>query len=39
MTNSLPEESGVVAKLVQHLLDDIKPLVSQTKVMLCNPLN
>lgn len=39
VTNSLPEEGGVVAKMVQHILDDIKPLVSQTKVTLCNPLN
>lgn len=39
MTNSLPEEGGVVAKLVQHMLDDIKPLVSRTKVTVCNPLN
>jgi len=39
VTNSLPDEGGVVAKLVQHILDDIKPLASQTKVILCNPLN
>ena len=34
VTNSLPEEGGMVAKLMQHVLDDIKPLISQTKVML-----
>ena len=33
LTNSLPERGGVVAKLMQHLVDDIKPLISQTKVM------
>ena len=39
MTNSLPDKGGMVARLVQHILDDIKPLVSQTKVTLCDPLN
>ncbi|KAL9965706.1 hypothetical protein ACROYT_G029546 [Oculina patagonica] len=33
LTKSLPEEGGVVAKLMQHILDDIKPLVSQTKLL------
>lgn len=33
LTKSLPEEGGVVAKLIWHLLDDVKPLVSQTKVI------
>ena len=34
LTRSLPEGGGVVAKLVQHMLDDIKPMASQTKVLI-----
>ena len=34
LTRSLPEGGGEVAKLVQHMLDDIKPMASQTKVMI-----
>ena len=34
LTRSLPDGGGVVAKLVQHMLDDIKPMASQTKVMI-----
>jgi len=33
VTNSLPEEGGIVAKLMQHVLGDIKPLISQTKLL------
>jgi len=34
VTKSLPEEGSVVAKLVQHVLDDVKPVTSQTKLLL-----
>ena len=34
LTRSLPEGGGVVAKLVQQMLDDIKPMAPQTKVMI-----
>ena len=34
LTRSLPDGGGVVAKLVQQMLDDIKPVASQTKVMI-----
>ena len=34
LTRSLPEVGSVVDKLVQQMLDDIKPMASQTKVMI-----
>lgn len=36
LTSSLPEEGGVVTKLMSLILDDIRPLTSQTKVKLWN---
>ncbi|CAH3023670.1 unnamed protein product [Porites evermanni] len=33
LTRGLPEGGGVVAKLVQQMLDDIKPMASQTKLL------
>lgn len=36
LTNSLPEEGSVVNKLMSLILDDIRPLTSQTKVKLWN---
>ena len=33
LTNSLPEGSGVVSKLMEEILDDIMPVTSQTKVL------
>ena len=36
LTNSLPEEGTVVNKLMSLILDDIRPLTSQTKVKLWN---
>ena len=34
LTRSLPEGGSVADKLVQQMLDDIKPMVPQTKVMI-----
>lgn len=34
LTRSLPEGGGLVDKLVQQMLDDVKPMASQTKVMI-----
>ena len=34
LTSSLPEEGSVVNKLMSLILDDIRPLTSQTKVKL-----
>ena len=34
LTRSLPEGGSVVDKLVQQMLEDIKPMASQTKVMI-----
>lgn len=34
LTRGLPDGGGVVAKLVQQMLDDIKPMAPQTKVMI-----
>lgn len=34
LTRNLPEGGGAGAKLVQQMLDDIKPMASQTKVMI-----
>ena len=39
LTRSLPEGGSVVAKLVQQMLDDVKPIASQTKVMIWNEVN
>lgn len=33
LTNSLPEEGGVVTKLMSFMLDDLKPLTCQTKLI------
>ncbi|KAK2566628.1 hypothetical protein P5673_009275, partial [Acropora cervicornis] len=33
LTNSLPEGSGVVSKLMEEILDDIMPVTSQTKLL------
>ena len=33
LTNSLPDGSGVVSKLMEEILDDMMPVTSQTKVL------
>ena len=33
LTNSLPDGSGVVSKLIEQILDDMMPVTSQTKVL------
>ncbi|XP_015753429.1 PREDICTED: uncharacterized protein LOC107333174 [Acropora digitifera] len=39
LTNSLPDGSGVVSKLMEEILDDIMPVTSQTKLLPCTAQN